>query len=89
MHLKVACTQNTALQKWFFHHIPINLRMLLSTLFCGNETGEYFQILRILYSTHGNRSNPRYQSPNLTGLLSSEDALHPTVSAFLFLTIKQ
>lgn len=31
IHLKEAFTQSATPQKWFFHHIPINLRLLLST----------------------------------------------------------
>lgn len=94
MHLKEVYTQNAALQKWFFHHIPINLRMLLSTFSSvGMKLGNISSYSEFFISAHGNWSNPRYQTepkPDWPFVFQKHPPPHCYVSAFgvLFLNIK-
>lgn len=94
MHLKEAYTQNAALQKWFFHHIPINLRMLLRTFSSvGMKPGNISSYSEFFISAHGNWSNPRYQTepkPDWPFVFQKHPPPRCYVSAFgvLFLNMK-
>lgn len=63
MYLKEAYTQNAALQKCLFHHVPINLRMLLSIFRPWEwDWGIFPATQKFFISTHGNWSNSRHQA---------------------------
>lgn len=95
MHLKEAFNQKATLQKWFFHHVPINLRMLLSTFsFMGMKLRNISSYSKFFISTCGNWLSPRYQIESKPGcffVFCKRPQPHCYVSelAALFLSIKQ